>query len=89
LVNRGAAYVDGRLFRGTPGRARAGVRLQDRQTFVGSIVADPTIGEVVTPHRSPGTELVFIGTAIGDMKGVKGRMYAIAADTGRIVWEPI
>lgn len=31
--------------------------------------------------------LVFIGTAGGDNKGVKGRMYALDAKTGKIVWE--
>ena len=32
-------------------------------------------------------DLVFIGNAGGDFKGVKGRMYALDAATGRIVWE--
>ena len=31
--------------------------------------------------------LVFIGNAGGDVKGVKGRMYALDAKTGKIVWE--
>jgi alcohol dehydrogenase (cytochrome c) len=31
--------------------------------------------------------LVFIGNAGGDIKGVKGRMYALDAKTGKIVWE--
>jgi alcohol dehydrogenase (cytochrome c) len=31
--------------------------------------------------------LVFIGNAGGDQKGVKGRMYALDAKTGKIVWE--
>jgi alcohol dehydrogenase (cytochrome c) len=31
--------------------------------------------------------LVFIGNAGGDNKGVKGRMYALDAKTGKIVWE--
>lgn len=30
---------------------------------------------------------VFIGNAGGDNKGVKGRMYALKATTGEIVWE--
>jgi alcohol dehydrogenase (cytochrome c) len=29
----------------------------------------------------------FIGNAGGDIKGVKGRMYALDAKTGKIVWE--
>ena len=31
--------------------------------------------------------LVFIGNAGGDFKGAKGRMYALDAKTGKIVWE--
>jgi alcohol dehydrogenase (cytochrome c) len=31
--------------------------------------------------------LVFIGNAIGDVKAVKGRMYALSADKGDVVWE--
>jgi glucose dehydrogenase len=31
--------------------------------------------------------LVFIGNAGGDFKGGKGRMYALDAKTGKIVWE--
>jgi glucose dehydrogenase len=30
---------------------------------------------------------VFIGNAGGDSKGVKGRMYALNARTGEIIWE--
>ena len=39
------------------------------------------------PHRLPGTALVFVGNAGGDFKGAKGRMYALDAKTGKIVWE--
>ena len=31
--------------------------------------------------------MVFIGNAGGDIKGVKGRMYALDAETGKIKWE--
>jgi outer membrane protein assembly factor BamB len=31
--------------------------------------------------------MVFIGIAGGDVKCVKGRMYALDAKTGKIVWE--
>ena len=87
LVNRGAAYMDGRLFRGTlDGRVLA-YDLKTGNRLWAASIADPTIGEVVTAAPIAWNGLVFIGNAIGDVKGVKGRMYAISADTGRIVWE--
>ena len=86
-VNRGAAYLDGRLFRGTQdGRvlaydARSGQRLWER--FIG----DPAIGETTPAAPIAWNGLVFIGTAGGDYKGIKGRMYALDAQTGEIRWE--
>jgi PQQ-dependent dehydrogenase (methanol/ethanol family) len=87
MVNRGAAYLDGRLFRGTmDGRVLAydfktGKRLWE------TTIADPKTGEVVDAAPIAWNGLVFIGNALGDIKGVKGRVYALAADDGHIVWE--
>jgi alcohol dehydrogenase (cytochrome c) len=86
-VNRGAAYLDGRLFRGTlDGRVLAydagtGTRLW------ATTIADPNTGEALDAAPIAWEGLVFIGSALGDNKGVKGRMYALAADSGKIVWE--
>lgn len=86
-VNRGAAYLDGRLFRGTEdGRVLAydfatGMRVWETS------VANPKIGETAPSAPIAWNGLVFIGTAGGDIKGVKGRMYALDALTGKIVWE--
>ena len=86
-VNRGAAYSDGRLFRGTEdGRVLAydfatGKRIWEAE------VADPKIGETTPAAPIVWNGLVFIGNAGGDIKGVKGRMYALNAQTGKIVWE--
>ncbi len=86
-VNRGAAYLDGRLFRGTQdGRVIAydfatGKRLW--QTFI----ADGKKGESVPAAPIAWQGLVFVGNAGGDVKGVKGRMYALDASSGKIVWE--
>jgi alcohol dehydrogenase (cytochrome c) len=87
LVNRGAAYLDGRLFRGTlDGRVLAydfktGKRLWE------TTIADPKMGELVDAAPIAWNGLVFIGSALADVKAVKGRVYALAADSGRIVWE--
>ena len=86
-VNRGAAYLDGMLFRGTQdGRALAydsktGKRIW--QTWI----ADPKKGETAPAAPIAWNGLVFIGTAGGDIKSVKGRMYALNARTGKIAWE--
>jgi alcohol dehydrogenase (cytochrome c) len=86
-TNRGAAYLDGKLFRGTgDGRALA----YDFRT--GKRLWETTIGNVKKGEAAPGAPiawqgLVFIGNAGGDFKGGKGRMYALDANTGKIVWE--
>ncbi|MGH6890349.1 MAG: PQQ-binding-like beta-propeller repeat protein [Rhizomicrobium sp.] len=84
-VNRGAAYLDGRLFRGTQdGRVLA----YDFKTGLWATqIANPKIGETVPAAPIAWNGLVFVGNAGGDIKGVKGRMYALDASTGRIVWE--
>jgi alcohol dehydrogenase (cytochrome c) len=86
-VNRGAAYSGGRLFRGTlDGRVVAYDFKTGRRLWTAT-VADFKKSEQVDAAPIVWNGLVFIGTGIGDMKGVKGRMYALAAETGAIVWE--
>jgi len=86
-VNRGAAYLDDRLFRGTQdGRVLAydfktGKRLWETK------IADMKKGESIPSAPIAWNGLVFIGNAGGDYKGVKGRMYALDAATGKVVWE--
>jgi alcohol dehydrogenase (cytochrome c) len=86
-VNRGAAYLDGLLFRGTQD---ARVLAYDFKT--GKRIWETTIGDYKKGESAPAAPiawngLVFIGNAGGDIKGVKGRMYALDAKTGKIVWE--
>jgi alcohol dehydrogenase (cytochrome c) len=86
-VNRGVAYEEGRLFRGTPdGRvlaydARNGKRLWEAR------IADDKKDETVPAAPVVWNGLVLVGNAGGDIKGVKGRMYALDARDGKIVWE--
>jgi alcohol dehydrogenase (cytochrome c) len=86
-ANRGAAYMDGMLFRGTQdGRVLAydfktGKRLWETR------IADPKLGESVPSAPIAWDGRVFVGNAGGDFKGGKGRMYALDAKTGKIVWE--
>jgi alcohol dehydrogenase (cytochrome c) len=86
-VNRGAAYLDGLVYRGTgDGRVLAydfktGARVWQ------STIANPSAGESVPSAPIAWNGLIFVGSAGGDRKGGKGRMYALDAKTGRIVWE--
>jgi alcohol dehydrogenase (cytochrome c) len=86
LVNRGAAYLDGRLFRGT---MDSRVMAYDFKT--GKRIWETLIGdadkEQVDAALIAWNGLVFAGVAYGDTKGVRGRMYALSADDGHIVWE--
>jgi alcohol dehydrogenase (cytochrome c) len=87
LVNRGAAYLDGRLFRGTlDGRVLAYDFKTGKRVWA-TTSADPKTGEQVDAAPIAWNGLVLIGSALGDYKGVKGRVYALAADSGNIVWE--
>jgi PQQ-dependent dehydrogenase (methanol/ethanol family) len=86
-VNRGLAWLDGRVYRGTAdGRvlaydARTGKRLW------ATTIADAAKGESVPAAPIGWQGLIFIGNAGSDNKGVKGRMYALDAKDGHIVWE--
>jgi alcohol dehydrogenase (cytochrome c) len=86
-VNRGLAHLDGRLFRGLQdGRVVAYDAATGRKLWE-TRIADPAKGETVPAAPIAWDGLVFIGQAGGDNKGVKGRMYALDAASGKQVWE--
>jgi alcohol dehydrogenase (cytochrome c) len=86
-VNRGAAYLDGMLFRGTEDGRVLAYDFKTGKRVWEATVADPKIGESTPAAPIAWNGLVFIGNAGGDNKGVKGRMYALDAKTGKVVWE--
>ena len=86
-VNRGAAYMDGKLFRGTQDGRVLAYDFKTGKRLWETAVADPKKGETTPAAPIAWDGLVFIGNAGGDIKGVKGRMYALDAKTGKIVWE--
>jgi alcohol dehydrogenase (cytochrome c) len=86
-VNRGAAYMDGQLFRGTQDGRVLAYDFKTGKRLWETTIADPKKGESVPAAPIAWQGLVFAGNAGGDVKGVKGRMYALDAKTGKIVWE--
>jgi len=83
LTNRGAAYGNGKIFRGTISNhvlaldARSGKLLWDQQVSVApaNISAAPIVWRGV----------VYIGLGGGD-NGSKGGIFALDAETGRVLW---
>ncbi|SDT98744.1 alcohol dehydrogenase (cytochrome c) [Pseudomonas pohangensis] len=86
-VNRGAAYLDGMLFRGTQDGRVLAYDFDTGKRVWETTIADPSIGESVPAAPIAWEGMVYVGQAGGDYKGVKGRMYGLDAKTGKIVWE--
>lgn len=86
-VNRGAAYADGRLFRGSQDGQILAYDSKTGQRLWSTLIADASKGESVSAAPIVWNGMVFIGNAGGDFKGVKGRMYALDAATGKVIWE--
>jgi alcohol dehydrogenase (cytochrome c) len=86
-VNRGVAYTDGRVFRGT----------SDTHVLAFDAVDGHTVWDVQLDVAGPGVQLpmapiawkglVFIGNAGGDRSGVIGHVYALDAATGQVKWK--
>ena len=86
-ANRGAAYLDGMLFRGTQDGRVLAYDLKTGKRLWETAISDPKLGEAVTSAPIAWDGRVFVGNAGGDFKGGKGRMYALDAKTGKIIWE--
>jgi alcohol dehydrogenase (cytochrome c) len=86
-TNRGAAYLDGRLFRGTQDGRVLAFDFKTGKRLWETTIGDAKKGEDVPAAPIAWEGLVFIGNAGGDFKGAKGHMYALDAKTGKIVWQ--
>ena len=86
-VNRGFAYMDGRLFRGT-----SDVHMLAMDATDGHTIWDRELdvkGHGITIPMAPvaANGLVFVGNAGGDEVGVTGHVYALDALDGHVVWK--
>jgi alcohol dehydrogenase (cytochrome c) len=86
-VNRGAAHLDGRLFRGTSGGDVLAYDAASGKKLWSTHLADPQKGESIPSAPIAWNGLVFIGTAGSERYGVTGRMYALDAQSGKAIWE--
>jgi alcohol dehydrogenase (cytochrome c) len=84
-VNRGVAYLDGRLFRGMPG-ARLAALNADSGTVIWDVkVGDLSVGEFLSSAPIAANGMVFAGLAGGDW-GTRGRVMGFDAATGKERW---
>ena len=84
---RGAAYLDGMLFRGSYDGHALALDFKTGKRIWQTMLADPSRGEFVEAAPIAWNGLVFVGNAGGDAKGGKGHTFALDAKTGQIVWE--
>ncbi len=86
-ANRGAAYMDGMLFRGTQDGRVLAFDFKTGKKLWDVTIADPKHGESVPAAPIAWDGLVYIGNAGGDFKGGKGHVFALEGKTGKVVWE--
>ncbi|MGR8921818.1 MAG: outer membrane protein assembly factor BamB family protein [Gammaproteobacteria bacterium] len=84
-VNRGVAYANGRVFRGTVDSQLIALDAKTGELLWKHQVGDPSVGEFFSAAPQVYQGLVIIGAAGGDW-GIRGRVMAFDAVTGREVW---
>ena len=85
--NRGAAYWDGMLFRGTQDGRVLAYDFKTGKRIWATTIAEVKNGESVPAAPIAHDGVVYIGNAGGDFKGGKGKMYALDAKTGKVLWQ--
>jgi glucose dehydrogenase len=82
-LNRGVAYLNGRVFRGTDDARLIALDASTGKELWSSIVGDPRLGELVTGAPISWNGLVIVGTAVGEF-GIRGRIMAFDALTAYV-----
>jgi len=85
-VNRGFAYLDGRLFRGTADAHVIALDAADGHELWNHAldVQGPGISIPMAPVAANGR--VYVGNAGGDTVGVTGHVFALDARDGHVIW---
>src|SRR5215213_6071592 len=86
-VNRGAAYLDGKLFRGTSDAHVIAIDAADGRTLWDVVLDVAGRGVTVPMAPTAWNGLVYVGNAGGDLSGVIGHVYALDARDGHVVWK--
>lgn len=85
-VNRGVAYADGRVFRGTSDAHVLALDAATGHVAWDVVLGDGNKGESIPMAPIAWNGLLFVGTAGGDNFDVRARVYALDPATGRVVW---
>lgn len=84
--NRGLAYLDGKVFRGTPGGSVIAYDAESGQKLWTTNLSDDAKGEAIKAAPIAFEGRIYVGNVGGDAKGGKGQVFALDAATGRIDW---
>ena len=84
--NRGAAYADGKIFRGLNAGYLIALDAKTGKLLWKTKASDGAIGESLPAAPVVWNGLVYLGNAGGDNAGVRGRLMAFDANDGHLVW---
>lgn len=85
-ANRGFAYLDGKLFRGTLEGHVLALSPEDGRTLWDVRIPDAGPGVTIPMAPIAADGKVFVGHAGGDRYGVAGHAYAFEAGSGKLLW---
>ena len=86
VVNRGASYADGKIFYNTLDGQAIAVDAESGKEVWKTKVADINRGESITMAPLVAKGKVFVGDSGGEF-GVRGKMTALDASSGKVVWQ--
>lgn len=85
-ANRGFAYLEGKLFRGTMEGHVLALSADDGRTLWDVRIPDAGPGVTIPMAPIAADGKVFVGNAGGDRANVRGHVYAFDAETGKMLW---
>jgi PQQ-dependent dehydrogenase (methanol/ethanol family) len=85
VVNRGAAYADGRVFFNTLDNQTVAVDAETGEEIWRTRLGDINVGETMTMAPVVAKGKVFVGNSGGEM-GVRGWLTALDVATGEVAW---